>query len=288
MATILTNPELFEAPPVAPLRYGLFTAARAAQMSNRVIGSGLQFLSDHCGGAELYDQTCLVNPVKEYVEGSDLIEAYPYWIVARKRCGSVGRTPPEMLGAVRQQLISAEQTLVESVVWDGAGYAGVTPTLTGAGATIVTPGAPGAGAAIAALENAFYAMSGYQGVIHVNMRAEGAVRDSGLMDPGDRVAGVYKTPIGSSWSIGAGYGVTGPGDVAPAAGFVWAFITSPVTVWRSGILPQPDPRQTLDRALNQWDVVAEEVFAHAWDCPDVFAVQIPIAAPQSTTAPAVP
>ena len=65
-------------------------------------------------------------------------------------------------------------------------------------------------------------------------------------------------------------------------------MTGPTTVWRSGVLPQPDPRQTLDRTLNQWDVVAEEVFAATWDCPNVFAVQIPVAAPATTTAPAVP
>lgn len=288
MATILTNPELIEAPPIAPLRYGLLTAARSAQMNNRVIASGLQFLSDHCGGAELYDQTCLVSPEKTFVEGSDILSAYPYWIVSRKRCGTVGRTGPEMLSAVRQQLISAEQTIVESVVWDGAAYPGVLPTLTAAGATIVTPTAPGAGAAIAALEEAFYDMSGYQGMIHINMTGYAAIRDAGLIDPAERVAGVYHTPVGTTVSFGSGYGITGPDDVAPAAGFVWAFITSPVTVWRSGVLPQPDPRQTLDRSLNQWDVVAEEVFAHAWDCPDVFAVQVPIAAPSAAVTPAVP
>jgi len=279
MATILTNPQLIDAPAVAPLRYGVFAAARMATLTTRMIGSGLQFLSDHCGGAELHNQTCVASPEKEYTEGSDLIEAAPYWVVARKRCGAVGRTGTEMLDAVRSQLLSAEQTLVESVIWDGAAYPGATPTLTGAGATIVTPLADGAGAAIAALEEAFYSVSGYQGVIHINMAAYAAIRYAGLMDPAERLAGVYKTPMGTALSIGSGYGVTGPDDVAPDVGFVWAFITSPLTVWRSGVLPQPDPRQTLDRALNQWDVVAEEVFAHAWDCPDVYAVQVPVAAP---------
>jgi hypothetical protein len=47
MATILTNPELIAAPPTAPLRYGLFTAARGATLTTRMISSGLQFLSDH-------------------------------------------------------------------------------------------------------------------------------------------------------------------------------------------------------------------------------------------------
>ena len=37
--------------------------------------------------------------------------------------------------------------------------------------------------------------------------------------------------------------------------------------------------QTLDRTANQWDTVAEEIFAHTWDCPNVFAVEAPISAP---------
>lgn len=284
MGKIISNRHIVPAPPTAPRRYGLFTVASMQEMDTRVIGAGYQFISDHCGGAALYDQTCLVSPTKAAVEGSDILGGDPYWVVARKRCGTVGRTAEEMRAAVNSQLDSAAQTIVEQALWNGTG---ITPTLATSGAATVTPLAPGAGAAISALERAFYAVSGYVGTIHISTRAEGALTYAELMDPGDRVAGVYKTRKGTNIVLGDGYGITGPLDAAPAAGFTWAYITSSVTVW-SNTIGQPDPRMTLDRTANQWDVVAERVYAHAWDCPDVFAVQVPLAAPAVATTPAVP
>lgn len=291
MGKIISNRQLIDSPDLATRRYGLFDAASSMRtLDARGIGAGLQFLVDHCEPAEIYDQTCTVNPVKEYVEGSELMGADPFWLVARKRCGTVGRTPEEMSRAVREMLETSAQTLVESVVWDGAGgtLAGADPTLTGAGATIVTPAAPGAGAAIAALEAAFYAVSGYKGTIHINTQGYAALDYANMIVPDlPGAPGVLTTSLGSRWSIGAGYGVTGPADVAPAAGHVWAFMTAPVHIWRSEIMAR-EVRRTLDIAANQWDAIAERVFAVAWDCPAVFAVQVPVAAPAVATAPAVP
>lgn len=285
MGKIITNRQLIDAPPVGQRRYGLFDAAASVQqMNSRIIGSGLQFLTDHCDSASIYDQTCDVSPVKPFIEGSELMGADPFWIVARKRCGTVGRSAEEMQSAVRQVLGTSAQFLVETVVWDGGVLGTADPTLTGAGATIVTPLAPGAGTAIAALERAFYAANGYKGTIHVSTRAYAAAAYSNLVE---HQTGKLVTPLGSTWAFGAGYGITGPADVAPAAGFVWAFMTAPVHIWESDVMTV-DARQTLDRSLNQWDVVAEQVYAVTWDCPNVFAVQIPIAAPAVSTVPAVP
>lgn len=287
MGKIITNRELIPAPPTARLRYGIFSAATVVPMNQRIVASGLQFMVDHCDTAAEYDQTCVANPVKPFIEGSDLMVADPYWIVARKRCGAVGRTPAEMQAAVRSVLESSAQTRVEAVFWNGGALATATPTLDTSGATVVTPLAPGFGAAISALERAFYAVNGYIGTIHVTTRAEGAAAYSQMITR-QGGAGQLTTPIGSVWDFGAGFPITGLADAAPAAGFAWAFMTGPVTIWRSGVIAQPDPRQTLDRTLNQWDVVAEEVFAHAWDCDNVFAVQVPLAAPATAATPAVP
>ena len=278
--------QLIPAPPVGPLRYGFFRAAAGPfEMDTRGIGAGYSFFADHCGEAQLYEQTCVDSPTKTFTEGSDLMEADPFWVVARKRCGLVGRTAEEMQTAVRHQLMSREQTLVESVVWDGGGLAAPPASLTASGATIVTPLAPGAGAAIAALEEAFYDEYGYVGTIHVNTQAYAAAAYSQLVE---HQAAQLVTPLGSVWSFGSGYDITGPADVAPAAGFVWAFMTGRVNLWRTDILPQPPAQQTADRTLNQWDVVAERVYAFIWDCPVTFAVQVPVAAPAVATAPAVP
>lgn len=284
MAAILTNNQLIDAPPISPIRYGLFTAAQGPfNLDVRGIGAGISFLTDHCGGSELYDANCLTNPTKVFVEGSDTMAAEPFWVYAKKHCGAAGRTAQEIEQAVRQQLISGEQNDVENAVWTGGGI-GVAPSLIAAGATIVTPSAPGAGAAIAALEEAAYDTFGYNGVIHINTRGYAALAYSQMLV---RDGAQLKTPIGTVYSIGSGYGINGPADVAPAAGFVWAFMTSTTSVWRSEIMVPP-VLDTFDRTLNQYNAVAERVYAVTWDCPEVFAVQVPVAAPAVATAPAVP
>lgn len=287
MGKIITNRQLIEPPPLQPRRYGLFTAATVVDMPDRVIGAGLQFFADDCGDDTApYDQTCVSNPVKPITLGSDLVGTDPFWLTTRKRCGTVGRTAQEFLASARAQLAASEQREVENVLWTGGPgpLAGVL-NLNAASATTVIPSAVGAGAAISALENAFYSVNGYVGTIHINMQAEGALAYAGILE---RSAGVLRTPVGSAVSLGAGYGITGPAAVAPAAGFVWAFMTGYTTVWRStdAQIPQPDPQRVMDRTLNQWDVVSERVYAAAWSCPEVFAAQIPIAAPAVGTAPA--
>jgi hypothetical protein len=251
--------------------------------AGRLWGAGYSFITDHCGGANVYDDSCGVAPVKPFVEGSDLMEADPFRVLAKKHCGTVGRSADEIEAGVRQQLLSGEQTVVESIIWNGAGLAAQSPTLEGSGAVATVPLADGAGAAIARLEAVAYAAAfGYEGVIHVNQQAYAALAYSNLLV---RDGNVWRTPLGTALSFGAGYGITGPAGVAPAAGFVWAFMTAGIDIRRTDVRV-PDVMQTMDRINNQWEVVAERAYAFTWECPEVFAVQVPIAAPAVATAPA--
>lgn len=280
---------LVEAPPVAALRYGVFAAARVTEITDpeqqaRLWGSGYSYITDHCGGAVAYDDTCAAQPAKTFVEGSDLIEGDPFRVMATKQCGSVGRTAAEMEQAVRQQLASGEQSVVEAVMWDGSTLATHTPTLTGSGATALVPAAPGAGAAIAELEESGYDVFGYQGVIHVNTAAYAALAYSNLVV---RDGAVLRTPLGTRLSFGSGYGTTGPDDLAAPAGFVWAFMTSMVDIRRTPVFVPP-MNEVFDRTGNQWMAEAIRAYAFTWDCPEVFAVLVPVAAPAVASAPAVP
>lgn len=288
MATILTNQELVSPLPRQRSRYGLFDVATLLPMSARMIASGLQFFADDCGNfVEATNPECGVDGVEKTAnEGSELVATDPFWRETRMRCGTVGRTVDEIRSAVTSRLESMEEWHVENVLWNGYAPEPGVLNLVNAGATIVTPLAPGAGAAIAALENAFYQTTGYVGTIHVNTRAEGALEYAGMLNPSN---GVLRTKVGSAISLGAGYGITGPDEVAPAAGFVWAFMTGYVGVWRSeDIMSRVDFRRSMDRSANQWDAIAERVYAAAWSCPEVFAVQVPIAAPATAATPAVP
>lgn len=273
--------QLIPAPSPGRLRYGLFNVVDFTDLDGRGMAAGTSFISDHCGGSYAYDTDgCAPNPTKPFIEGSDLREAEPFWVVSKKHCGSVGRTAAEIETAVRQQLAAGEQTTVEDVLWDGGGLAAHTPTLTGSGATIL-PFSPaqGAGAAIAELEAFGYLMFGYEGVIHVNQRAYAALAYSNLLV---RDGDVWRTPLGTALSFGAGYGITGPGGVAPTTGTVWAFMTSAMQGARSEVMV-PDVTQTLDRTTNQWNATAERVYTLTWECPEVYAIEVPVAAPAVAT-----
>ncbi len=283
--TIVPNRHLIAAPPVGERRYGLFDAATVLDtLPDRWAAAGVQFPELDCGGPVLeYDAACGTAPVKAFTEGTSFTGGDPYWIYSAIRCGTVGTTAVEIADRVRRRLASGEQTAVENVVWNGGAF-GNDPALTTSGAVVVTPLAPGAGTALAAIEARFYAEYGYRGVLHVNTAAHAALNDYVDRRGG---AGVLTTELGTRVSYGAGYGVNGPGAEPPAAGHVWAFMTSPVTVARGTVI-QPSVVQTLNRTNNQWNALAERIYLHYWACDVVYAVQIPVAAPAFTTAPAVP
>lgn len=276
MAAIIANPELVPAPTPGPLRYGLFSAATVTDdLGARSIATGFQVPAEGCGVIRPYDATCDTHPAKTFDEGLAYMEAEPYWVYATRQCGSVGQTPAEITSSVRTKLLSLEQHQVEEQLWGGGALA-TDPSLTTAlGVTTVVPGVLGAGAAIAALEDAFYATYGYVGTIHLAMRGYAAVKYAGLVE---RQGGQQVTPIGSVWSFGSGYGITGPAAAAPAAGNAYAFMTPPVLIRRSEVMI-PDVTATMDRSLNQYMALAERVYAHTWVCDSVFAVQVPLAAP---------
>lgn len=285
MAVILTNAQEIAKPAPPAQRYGLFTvASRMGDAGERIIASGLQFVAEDCGLQVVpYNATCAAPDTKTFTPGTPIVDSTPYWLLASYQCGTVGTTANDVRRRVAARYNAGVQHAVENVVWTGGGLAGQNPALTTAGATVVVPTAAGAGAAISALEEAFYDAHGYVGTIHVNQRATGALAYGEVLDRME--VGIWKTALGSNVSLGAGYGITGPAAVAPAAGFVWAFMTPQVYLWSSAV-NQPDPVQTMDRSLNQWMALAETVYIHAWLCDTVFAVQVPIAAPATAATPA--
>lgn len=286
---ILSNQQEIATPEPGRRRYGIFDAAvRPGPASDRVIASGLTFAAEDCGVSVVpYDPTCAApHDEKPFVPGTAFVESNPYWLLTTYQCGTVGTTADDVRRRVRKRYDAGVQWAVEQQIWTGGGITGVPNLSATAPANIVVPAAPGAGAAISALEQAFHDQHGYTGIIHVNTTAQAAVQYAGLVGS-QGGAGTLRTPLGNAWSFGSGYGVSGPAGEAPDPGFVWAFITPQVYLWETAV-NHPDPVQTLDRLNNQWMAVAESVWAHAWVCDTVFAVQVPVAAPAVATAPAVP
>ena len=275
---IISNAEQVPAPAPGLRRYGLFNAATVLDdLDARGIASGFQLPGEDCGTARPYDANCDTHPAKTFDEGMEYLAADPYWVYATLQCGTVGKTAQEIESSVRRRLASGEQRAVEEQLWGGSAVASDPSLITATGVTAVTPTAPGAGAAIAALEDAFYDTYGYVGTIHVSTSAYAQLAYAQLLVR-QGGAGALVTPIGSVWSIGAGYGVNGPLDDVPDAGNVWAFMTPPVLIRRSPVVV-PDVTMTMDRVANQYMGLAERVYAHTWLCDSVFAVQVPVAAP---------
>lgn len=281
MATIIPIEAEIATPAPGARRYGVFDAASMGPLDNRYVASGIQFYPEDCGINVLaYDPTCAPPHAEKTFDdtGVEYVDANPYWLYASYQCGTVGTTADDVRRRVRKRYDAGAQHAVEATIWTGSGIAGV-PALTTAGAATIVPAAPGAGAAVAAAEQAFFDLHGYAGVLHVNQTAYAAIDYSMNLQ---NSAGVWRTKLGTAMSWGAGYGITGPAGAAPAAGFVWAFITPQVYIWSTEVR-QPDPIQTLDRTFNQWMALAETVYLHTWVCDDVVAVQIPVAAPGVAT-----
>lgn len=274
------------APIPGPRRYGLFNAASIQDLPVHGRAGGVQFEPNTCGVARAYTAECppSAQNLKTLTDLSPVMTAAPFVAYASVLCAPVGRTPEEQQQRAVQRLISGEQSIAELALWNGAGV-GATPALTLAGATVVVTAATAFHARIAALEEAFYDAYGYAGTIHVNTRAYGAaahaemITEVGTRSIGSPVPSLLTTPIGSSWSFGAGYDITGPANVAPAAGSVWAFMTGPVTIWRSSTPITPDPRQTFNRTTNQMVALAEREYVQSYDCPTVFAIEVPVTGP---------
>jgi hypothetical protein len=279
------TPAFEVAPPApGPVRYGLFAAATGPlELPEHGRAGGLQWEQDVCGTATLYTAECppTGQDTKVSAEGDDYMTAAPFVVYAMSNCAPIGRGPEEHRRRAIARLMAGEQTAVETALWNGGGV-GVTPALTLAGATTVVSAATGFAARIAALEEAFYDAYGYQGTVHVNTRAYGAAAAAGLIrspNGGGQLfadGGRLQTPIGSVWSFGAGYDITGPANVAPEDGSVFAFITPNVTVYRSTEVNAPDPQFTFNRTTNQMYALAEREYVVGYGCPTVLAIEVPV------------
>jgi hypothetical protein len=275
------TPALYVAPPVAgPRRYGLFNAANILDLPTHGAAGGVEYEPETCGVTHVYTAECPITAQDpKTFDTSGPFRTEPFIVYGSIVCAPVGRPTEDQQRRATARLLAGEQSSAELALWNGAGV-GARPALTLAGATPVVTALTGFGPRVAALEEAFYDAYGYQGTIHVNTRAVGAAAFAQMTvraDPAPDIPAHIVTPLGSIWSFGAGYDITGPGDVAPAAGSAWAFITPQVTVWRSDVFA-PDPSQTFNRTTNQLYAIAEREYTIGYDCPTVFAIELPLEA----------
>lgn len=269
-------PNLIQVPPPGELRYGLFNVARGPlPLPDRAGVAGGLYDGDGCGTPRGYQADCDETPATKAFDDNIAEQPFlPFVVYASIVCGTAGYTGEYLEAKARRKLMAVEQNAVEQAVWSGAisgsGALGNRPTFqnggtpSGGNPTVLTA-AGSLRAGIAALEEFAGDNYGYVPVIHAEQRlaaqmgAQGLLRESSQGQP-------RRTFHGSLVSLGGGYTGTSNAGVAPAAGHAWLAVTGQVTVWRQEEIFVAPAEQTLNRTLNQHQIVAERAWAVTYDC----------------------
>jgi len=238
------------------------------ELPEHAIGGGIQYIPDSCTVDHLYPSVCgygaIAVPSKVFdgVEGA--IFAPPFRVYAGLTCGTQTFDFGWMTDRVTRRLVAGEQTAVESQLW-GLGttadfpsyfHSGVSVSNLGASASIV--------AGLSLLEQQLATCYGHPGIIHARPRLAAYMADHHLIERWDGTR--WRTHRGNTVVFGDGYSGLGPGNDPPTATTEWMYATGRVMIWRSSEIVVPDPRQTLDRAANQYKLIAERDYAMLAEC----------------------
>lgn len=266
---VVTAAMYIQDPNPGTLRYGLFTVARGPlELTRHGRDGGFSWQSLDCGTASGYEINCLPELAeKEPGLPPDLVSATPFAVYTRLLCAPVGATVEELRTMVSRRLALTEQTAVEQIF--SAEASGQAPGLANNAAAVDVGPAIDAVEAIAQLEDAYYAVGGSAGTIHVPHEFAPFLMSSHLIEFRN---GIWYTAAGSLVSIGQYLGY-GPNGVPPAGGSTWLYITGPVTVWRSSQAFISPIEGALDRTTNQVDMLAEREYVVGFSCGP-FATQV--------------
>lgn len=247
-----------------------------------------------CGmGFTTFDDYCVTGgaPPKQATHTTPTFGATPFTPFAEVDCSPVGHDPQFDQARAADALGRTESWQVEYAFWTGSvaasgnkAYphlaantttldAGVTPTITlQCAATTVTGSVildvvEGIGRLEAALGNC---MNG-QGVLHVPMiLGEQLFRAGIAFTDGAQI----KTKAGNLVALGAGYPGTGP-DGTSLSNAVWVYATGPVFAYRSAV-ESFKFRDSLNRADNTAQMIAERTYVLGFECCCLFALPISV------------
>lgn len=240
----LMPPETVPAPQPRGIRYGLFTVANGPlELAVHGRGGGVQYEPVSCGQAHTYPIECDDSPPEMVFDpGTGTVAFEPFLVYGSLTCGSAGKTQADLRAEVTRNLTSGEQTQAETAM-----------------AALLTAGATGLGAAtlvvdaVSQLEQWIHGTADYGHVatLHASVGVAAWAADAGLVV---QDGPVKRTPFGSVWSFGGGY----PDDI------IW--VSGQPTVWRSPDIDVPPLDQVLDRATNQYSIVASREYVVGYDC----------------------
>jgi len=270
-------PPVYIDPPTAPPRpSGLFDVALGPLQMPReeAQGGGVQYVPDTCtDDVFLYAINCpAVSGSKTFSGVETAVSGAPFAVITSYTCGSLGFTIEEIIDRVTTRMLLREQRAVERRVWQGFDNSNAQGTMTGLfrGATSLgTAGCPTD--AVAMLEQALADNGVVGGAIHARPYMSSHLAQAHLTLPG-RAARQFTTYRGTPVAFGDGYDGTGPTGQAVTSTSEWMYAAGRVILWSSPI-NIPNPRETMDRTLNQMYVIGEKVWIATVEC-GVWAVQV--------------
>jgi hypothetical protein len=236
------------APEPLGLRYGLFTVATGPlPMPANAGAGGLTWEPVSCGTAHAYPADCHTDDPdpKTFDLADPFTSAAPFTVYSTFRCGAAGHNAAQVEAIVRQRLANGEQSAVEEQLADVLADA-----VTADATALTAPDPTSLRSVVGELEQWLYGDQGYGqiGFLHAPFRAA-AYADMLVVREGN----IMKTRLGTRWV----FGNYPDGEI---------FISGHVTVWRDAEILVPPAAQTLDRATNQWNGIAEREYAVGFDC----------------------
>lgn len=215
-----------------------------------------------CGPARKFDQcaTVVVGKTTSTVTAPTDFGGFTVYLASKCTMRGVGNDDQEFKRRALASFEAFEHEQVEAEFWDGA----IQPNnihLTSAGATILN------GGTTTNLMNGLALLAGVirrDAVIHASRRMViGWASQHLIVERNGRLETWLGTPI----IAGSGYSGNPPaGQPANTGTIEWAFVTTPLQIFRGSALVTPDTvAEALDRSLNDLQFYAERQYTVAFD-----------------------
>lgn len=227
--------------------------------------NGVGLYAYPCGPDKKFDQcaTVVVPKTQSTVTSPTDFGGFTVYLASKCTMRGVGNDDAEFKRRALASFEAFEHEQVESEFWDGA----IQPNnvhLTSAGATILN------GGATTNLMNGLALLEGVvrrDSVIHATRRLVTGWIGARLINDDDVGDGVLRTYLGTPVIAGSGYSGAPPSGQAANAGTIeWAFVTTPLQIFRGPAFVTPDTvAEALDRSLNDLVFYAERQYTVAFD-----------------------
>lgn len=256
--------------PVTGQRYGLFSTALFPTDDVRW-SMGVEFEPLEGSAAELRPSQCVddYTPTVEPAAPPPAQEALPFVVVGGYDCKATSRDPEEAEQRARLALAAGEERAVERALMGGVGAAA--PQF-----AVATAIGPAGGTSIV---EAFRLLEGALGETHHSLGTIHLPRSLaiyGHREPVFKREGQHlETCLGTYVACGSGYEQANrsPAGVPAAPGEFWIYATGRPTIRRGEVFVQPDPEHFLNKANNDFVILAQRDYLVSFDEP-AFAVLV--------------